>query len=70
MTDDAGCWYGWSRLLGRWRRLTGPHPGRDLAARALEDELRRRGLRVRSMDLCMVLGPQPPRDHSPRQETR
>jgi hypothetical protein len=71
MADPEGpYWYGWARLFGTWRRITGPYPGIDVAARALEAELRRRGLRVRSMDQCMVLGPQPPRGRDPIPEAR
>jgi hypothetical protein len=71
MEDDHGpFWYGWARLFGTWRRITGPHPGLEVAARALESELCRRGVRVSSMDQCMVFGPQPPRDRTPTTEAR
>jgi hypothetical protein len=55
-------WFGWARVGSKWERLTGPHLTLGEAARALTDELRRRGLRVRSRDQALTSGAAPPRD--------
>jgi hypothetical protein len=55
-------WYGWARVAGKWERLVGPTEGLDAAARALDDEVRRRGLVVRSRDVCLTTGALPPAD--------
>jgi hypothetical protein len=67
-------WYGWVRVAGKWERLTGPVEGLGATARALDDEIRRRGLVVRSRDACLTSGAAPPagvkrqgrRDKQPR----
>jgi hypothetical protein len=54
-------WYGWAKLGRKWERLTGPTEGLTAAARALSDELKRRGLQVRSRDQALTSGAEPPR---------
>ncbi len=49
-------WYGWARLRGRWRRLTASCPTMTAAAKALDAELCRRGLRPKSRDTCLTPG--------------
>jgi hypothetical protein len=63
---DAVLWYGWWRHRGRWQRLTGPHPGLDAAGRALDAELRRRGVRPRPRDLYLTTGAPPRAPATPR----
>jgi hypothetical protein len=67
MTTSA--WYGWFKRRG-WIRATGPHPTLAEAALALEQELRRRGIkRQRPRNQRLVFGAGRPRDASD-QESR
>jgi hypothetical protein len=68
--SDAAEFYGWIRRNG-WVRLVGPCPSLDAAARALDAELARRGIkRQRSRNQCVTRGPAPPRDDpAPRTST-
>jgi hypothetical protein len=52
-------WFGWARIAGQWRQLTGPHRGLDAAGQALRRELRRRGLQVPGRDQCLTTGARP-----------
>jgi hypothetical protein len=63
-------WYGWLRRFGRWRRLTGPHADMGTASRALDAELRKMGVRCRSLDLALTMGGTPQLDRpTPAPET-
>jgi hypothetical protein len=53
-------YFGWAWVAGKWERLSGPTEGLGTAARALDDEIRRRGLVVRSRDTCLTTGALPP----------
>jgi hypothetical protein len=53
-------WYGHAKLAGKWTRLTGPHEGLGAAAAALDAEVRRLGLLVRSRDQALTRGPAAP----------
>jgi hypothetical protein len=64
-------WYGWLRRFGRWRRLTGSHSDMGTASKALDAEVRRMGVRCRSLDLALTTGGEPRLDRpaqAPRSE--
>jgi hypothetical protein len=60
ITDpDAMTWYGWLKRNSRWRRLVGPFSDMGTTHRALDAEVRRRSLNVRSCDLRLTTGSVP-----------
>lgn len=50
-------WYGWLRIGGRWKRVTGPHPSLSACSRALEVIAQECG--VKGRDQCMTTGAVP-----------
>jgi hypothetical protein len=58
-------WYGWAKIARKWERLTGPHEGLTAASRALDDEVRRRGLVVPSRNQALTTGALPPSTAKP-----